>query len=89
MVGFGVVGHDYVNVGGAYHGGNPRQQLILKTPFHRVDKGDFFVHDKIGIISRALGGFVTMKLPHGPINRPNPIYILGNLYRFHVRPPHL
>ena len=62
VVGFGVVGDDHVDLGRVDDGRDALQHLAEKAFLHRVDEGDLFIDDEVGVVGRALLRLVAVEI---------------------------
>ena len=84
MVGFRVVGDDDVDFRGVYDGGNAREHLLFEAAFHRVDEGDFFVEDEIGVVGGAFLRLVAVEIPQVPVDGAHPIDAFCDFHCVHA-----
>ena len=84
VVGFGMVGNDHVDFCGVNDGGNARKHLFLEGFFHRVDEGDLFVENEIGVVSRAFFRFVAVEVAQIPVDGAYPVDALCDANGVHV-----
>ena len=87
VVGFGVVGDDDVDLRGVDYGGDAREHLRFEAALHRVDEGDFFVEDKIGVVGGAFLRFVAVEIPEIPVDGAHPVDAFGDLHCLHSSAP--
>ena len=83
VVGFRMVGNDDLDSGGVDDGRDSFEHLFFERFLYRVDQGDFFVDDEIGVVSRALLRLVAVEIPQVPVDRAYPIDAFGNFNCFH------
>ena len=83
VVGFRMVGNDDLDPGGVDDGRDSFEHLFFERFLYRVDQGDFFVDDEIGVVSRALLRLVAVEIPQVPVDRAYPIDAFGNFNCFH------
>ena len=84
MVRFYMAGYDVVNAGRIDDARNAGQHFLAEGFLYRINQGDFFIQDEIGIIGGAATGLVAVEAAHGPVDGPYPVNIGFDFNGLHI-----
>jgi len=76
MIQFRMIGHNIFYFGWIDDGFDPGKHFIHKRLFNGVDQGNLIRHHQISIVCAAARRGVAVKIPDGPIDRPNPVNMI-------------
>ena len=78
-----VVRDDVVNLRWVNDRGDAREHFLLEAALDRVDEGDLFVYDEVGIVGRTALRVVAVKAAHRPVDSSDPVDIVPDFYGVH------
>ena len=84
VIHFRVIAHHQINFLRIDQLADPGNQFVSEILFHRIDEGNFFIHDDIGIVGRPLIGGIAMKVSDIPINDRQTVNPPCNLNGLHL-----
>jgi len=87
MIHLDVVDHQVVDLLGVDDGADPAQQFIEVRMLDRIEQGDLFIDDQVGVVGGAPVGGISVKIPDVPIDRSDPVDSFGQFGCAHASPP--